>query len=87
MITVRSTSVPDPDRLLWQERSLVKTRAMRGTLHLLPADELGTWIAAMRRRERRITPAWGEVPRGHEGPAPGDNRRHPAGRLRCPPDS
>jgi hypothetical protein len=31
---------------LWTERTLVKLWAMRGTLHLLPAAELGTWLAA-----------------------------------------
>jgi len=31
---------------LWQERALVKTWAMRGTLHLMPAEELGLWVAA-----------------------------------------
>ena len=33
---------------LWQRRGLVKTYGMRGTLHLLPADELSLWSAAMR---------------------------------------
>ncbi len=32
---------------LWDDRSLVKTWAMRGTLHLLPAAELGLWCAAL----------------------------------------
>ncbi len=32
---------------LWKRRSLVKLWAMRGTLHLLPAAELGTWLAAL----------------------------------------
>ncbi len=32
---------------LWKKRSLVKLWAMRGTLHLLPAAELGTWVAAL----------------------------------------
>ena len=27
-------------RALWEERALVKTWAMRGTLHLLPSSEL-----------------------------------------------
>jgi hypothetical protein len=36
----------DVSRALWDERSLVKTWAMRGTLHLLPASELGLWVAA-----------------------------------------
>lgn len=45
---------------LWQDRSLVKTWAMRGTLHLLPADELPLWVAALRLEEAsaRRGPAW-----------------------------
>ena len=38
----------DPDAVataLWEDRTLVKTWAMRGTLHLLPAAELGLWQA------------------------------------------
>ncbi len=31
---------------LWEDRALVKTWAMRGTLHLLPSDELPLWVAA-----------------------------------------
>jgi len=38
-------------RALWEDRSLVKTWAMRGTLHLLPAAELPLW----RRSEPRST--------------------------------
>jgi hypothetical protein len=48
----------DLDRLLWRDRALVKTWAMRGTLHLLPAAEWRTWIAVLRTREWRITPGW-----------------------------
>jgi hypothetical protein len=33
-------------RALWTERTLVRTWAMRGTLHLLPAGELATWVGA-----------------------------------------
>jgi hypothetical protein len=33
-------------RALWEDRTLVKTWAMRGTLHLMPAGELGLWVAA-----------------------------------------
>ncbi|HEY7031224.1 MAG TPA: winged helix DNA-binding domain-containing protein [Thermomicrobiales bacterium] len=32
---------------LWRQRALVKLWAMRGTLHLLPAAELGLWLAAL----------------------------------------
>jgi hypothetical protein len=34
-------------RALWEDRSLVKTWAMRGTLHLLRAEELAMWHAAL----------------------------------------
>jgi hypothetical protein len=32
---------------LWKHRSLAKTWAMRGTLPLLPSDELPMWVAAL----------------------------------------
>jgi Winged helix DNA-binding domain len=35
-------------RALWTDRTLVKTWAMRGTLHLLPAEELPAFVGAMR---------------------------------------
>ncbi|MEO8607278.1 MAG: winged helix DNA-binding domain-containing protein [Chloroflexota bacterium] len=35
------------DAMLWQNRSLVKTWAMRGTLHLLTAEDLPVYVAAM----------------------------------------
>ena len=44
-------------RALWQERTLVKTWAMRGTLHLLPAGELPLWHAALGTSPRYLRPA------------------------------
>ena len=35
---------------LWEKRTLVKTVGVRGTLHLFPADEVPTWMAANRLR-------------------------------------
>jgi hypothetical protein len=40
-------------RALWEDRTLVKTWAMRGTLHLLPADDLSLWHAALSTSRRR----------------------------------
>jgi hypothetical protein len=40
-------------RMLWEERSLYKTWAMRGTLHLLPSSERGMWQAALSAYLRR----------------------------------
>jgi hypothetical protein len=43
---------------LWRRRALVKTWAMRGTLHLLPAAEFGLWQAAQRTRRHYLKPSW-----------------------------
>jgi hypothetical protein len=52
------TTAADLDAALWTERTLVRTWAMRGTLHWLPAAEYGLWVAALTSRAWRITPAW-----------------------------
>jgi hypothetical protein len=51
----------EPDavrRALWEQRTLVKTWAMRGTLHLLPAEELPLWQAALSTRGTYLRPVW-----------------------------
>jgi len=52
----------EPDalpRALWEERTLVKTWAMRGTLHLLPAAELPLWVGAQGMlKPRHHMPVW-----------------------------
>ena len=51
----------EPDavaRALWEERTLVKTWAMRGTLHLLPAAELGLWHAGLGTYKHYLKPVW-----------------------------
>jgi hypothetical protein len=47
---VDDLSVEDVREALWERRELVKTWAMRGTLHLLPADDLPLWAGALRTR-------------------------------------
>src|SRR5438128_7394251 len=44
-------------RALWEDRTLVKTWGMRGTLHLLPAGELPLWHAALGTSRRYLRPA------------------------------
>jgi hypothetical protein len=44
-------------RALWEDRTLVKTWAMRGTLHLLPATELPLWHAGLSNSPRYLKPA------------------------------
>jgi len=41
------------EHALWEERALVKTWAMRGTLHLLRADELERYVGALARLKPR----------------------------------
>jgi len=48
----------DVARALWDERTLVKTWAMRGTLHLFPSDEYGLWQAALSTRPTYDKAAW-----------------------------
>jgi uncharacterized protein YcaQ len=44
--------------LLWRRRALVKTWAMRGTLHLLPSGELALWHAALSTYDHYRKGAW-----------------------------
>jgi hypothetical protein len=51
----------EPDavqRALWEERTLVKLWAMRGTLHLAPAREYPLWRAALATYVHWRKPAW-----------------------------
>jgi len=54
----RGLSPGHVQQALWETRELVKTWCMRGTLHLLPARELGLWTAALARRTQWRRPAW-----------------------------
>jgi hypothetical protein len=67
----------DVDRALWEERTLVKVWVMRGTVHLLPSDDLGVYLSGLRReglfRERQWMRRYGlqeedfrEMPRAAE---------------------
>ncbi|MDA0183538.1 winged helix DNA-binding domain-containing protein [Solirubrobacter phytolaccae] len=45
-LSARVEDAPDVSALLWRDRSLVKTWAQRGTLHLHRTDELPLWVGA-----------------------------------------
>lgn len=53
-----ATGPEDVRRALAADRTLVKTWAMRGTLHLLPAADLPTWTAALGTRTFARPPSW-----------------------------
>lgn len=50
--------VDDVRDALWKRKTLVKTWLMRGTLHLIPADDLPLFTAAMRTRWMRMRNSW-----------------------------
>jgi hypothetical protein len=54
----RMKAEPDLDGALYRDRTLVRTWAARGTLHLLPAADLPLWVAAMSTRTRETKGSW-----------------------------
>jgi uncharacterized protein YcaQ len=47
------------EHVLWHDRALIKTWAMRGTLHMLPTSEFGEYIALLSHRpDNTMKPAW-----------------------------
>lgn len=55
---VEGISPEDLRRALWEERSLVRTWAMRGTLHVLRAQDLPLFVAALHQHDRWWKGAW-----------------------------
>lgn len=51
-------SVSDIHAALWHDRTLAKTWAMRGTLHLLQASDFPLYIAARQVHSARRPPSW-----------------------------
>jgi Winged helix DNA-binding domain len=54
-VDCRTSEVRDA---LWKDRTLVKTWLMRGTLHLIPAADLGLYTSAMRARSIKTRSSW-----------------------------
>jgi hypothetical protein len=55
---VADSTRQDVRAALWEQHTLVKTYGPRGTLHLLPADELPLWMAALQAAEALSGPPW-----------------------------
>lgn len=55
---VKDVSPNEIREALWEKRSLVRTWCLRGTLHLLTADDLPTYVAALRTHDRWWKGAW-----------------------------
>jgi uncharacterized protein YcaQ len=54
----RQTTREEVRRALWETRELVKTSAMRLTLHLIPAADHAVYIEAMRPASRAVLARW-----------------------------
>jgi Winged helix DNA-binding domain len=57
-VRVAQITQQDVRAALAEDRTVVKTCSIRGTLHLHPADELSLWMAAMRADEYWRSPEW-----------------------------
>ena len=55
---MQDCSSEDIDDALWRRRSIVKTWSMRGTLHLLAAEEFPIFVNALRRSGLREVQRW-----------------------------
>jgi hypothetical protein len=55
---VKGIAPADVRKALWEDRSLVKSWGMRGTLHLFSAQDFPTVVAALSTRRGHTTPGW-----------------------------
>jgi hypothetical protein len=60
-VAVRGGAREDVGRALWGDHSLIKTWAMRGTLHLLPADEAADYLALCAAARTWQRPSWAKT--------------------------
>lgn len=67
---VNNITIQDVEDALWKHWTLVKTWAMRGTLHLLSSDSLSTYVAALKTRHN----IHGEKFSYRIGPGPEDKK-------------
>src|ERR687885_1745902 len=47
-LRTKGTTRQDVRTALWNDRTLVRTYGLRGTVHLFAADDIATWLAAFR---------------------------------------
>lgn len=67
---VSDITIQDVEDALWKHWTLVKTWAMRGTLHLLPSNSFSTYVAALKTRHE----LHGEKISYRIGPGPEDKK-------------
>ncbi len=57
-VRVRGLTLDDVERALWKDRSLARTWCMRGTVHLVPSDELAVFTRGSSTRQLGRVAAW-----------------------------
>ena len=57
-VRVRGLVLEDVERALWQDRSLARVWCMRGTVHLVPSDELAIFVRGSSTRQLGRVAAW-----------------------------
>lgn len=57
-VRVRGLTLEDVDRALWHDRSLARVWSVRGTVHLVPADEFAVFVRGCSTRQEGRIAAW-----------------------------
>ncbi|HYM38766.1 MAG TPA: winged helix DNA-binding domain-containing protein [Thermoplasmata archaeon] len=57
-VRVRNLTLDDIERALWEERTLARVWCMRGTVHLVPSDELAVFARGSSTRQLARVAAW-----------------------------
>ncbi len=57
-VRVRGLTVEDIERALWHDRSLARVWCLRGTVHLVPAEELEVYVRGCSSRQEGRLSAW-----------------------------
>lgn len=57
-VRVRGLTLEDVERALWQDRSLARVWCMRGTVHLVPANELAVFVRGSSTRQEGRVKSW-----------------------------
>ncbi len=57
-VRLRGLTLEDVERALWQDRSVARVWCMRGTVHLVPSDELAAFVRGPSTRQLGRVAAW-----------------------------
>jgi hypothetical protein len=57
-VRLRGLTIEDVERALWRDRSLARVWCMRGTVHLVPSEELAIFVRGSSTRQQGLAARW-----------------------------